>query len=82
MSESQQRRRRRSSPIKEQKFPISLFGECVVVCARGIKPAQWLSDRVKRQGGKCSERHANLIIAGKRKPNARAALVVYSEIIA
>jgi hypothetical protein len=53
-----------------------LFGECVVVCARGIKPARWLSERVH-----CTERHANLIIEGKRKPNARAALAVYAEII-
>ena len=29
----------------------------------------------------CSERHANLLITGKRKPNARAALAVYTEII-
>jgi hypothetical protein len=43
---------------------------------RGIKPGGWLA----RQSG-CSERHANLIIEGKRKPNARAALAVYAEII-
>ena len=74
--ESKRRPRRRSKPIKEQKFQISLFGECVVVCARGIKPADWLARRIQ-----CTERHANLIIAGKRKPNARAALAVYAEII-
>jgi hypothetical protein len=27
------------------------------------------------------ERHANLLIEGKRKPNARAALAIYAEII-
>jgi hypothetical protein len=48
-------------------FSISLFGQCVVLAARGIKPAQWLSERAA-----CTERHANLIIAGERKPNARA----------
>jgi hypothetical protein len=47
-----------------------------VLCARGIKPADWLARRAA-----CTERHANLIIAGKRKPNARAALAVYAEII-
>lgn len=77
MGESKRRPRRRSKAIKEQLFPISLFGECVVVCARGIKPGEWLSRRVN-----CTERHANLIIAGKRKPNARAALAIYAEIIA
>ncbi len=76
MGESRQRRRRRSKPLREQSFPISKFGEHVVLCARGVKPAQWLSERVK-----CTERHANLIIEGKRKPNARAALAVYAEII-
>jgi hypothetical protein len=81
MGESNVRRRRRSKAIKEQLFPNSRFGRCVIVLAGGIKPAQWLSERVKRQGGKCTERHANLLIEGKRKPNARAALAVYAEII-
>jgi hypothetical protein len=76
MSESKRRKRRRSKPVKEQLFPISKFGEHVVLCAGGIKPGGWLA----RQSG-CSERHANLIIEGKRKPNARAALAVYAEII-
>jgi len=74
--ESNRARRRRSKRIKEQLFPISLFGECVVLCARGIKPARWLADKAR-----CSERHANLVIRGERKPNARTALAVYSEII-
>ena len=72
MAESKRRRRRRSKAIKEKNFPISLFGECVVVVARGIKPGRWLSDRIERQGGKCSERQANFIIAGKCKPSANA----------
>jgi len=81
MSESCAPRRRRSKPIKEQLFPKSPFGRCVYVLADGIKPAQWLSERVRKQGGKCSERHANLLIEGKRKPGTRVALVVYQEII-
>lgn len=76
MGESKRGRRRRSKPIKEQSFPISLFGEVVIVCARGVKPGEWLSRKIA-----CTERHANLIIEGKRKPNARAALAVYAEII-
>lgn len=71
MGESSARRRRRSKAIKEENFPISLFGQCVVLCAKGIKPAQWLSEKAR-----CSERHANLVIAGRHKPNARAVLAV------
>lgn len=68
MSESPKpRMRRRSKPITEPLFPVSLFGECIIVVARGIKPALWLSERAK-----FTERHANLVIEGKRKPNARA----------
>lgn len=67
MSESKRRVRRRSSPIKEQAFQVSLFGECIIVIARGIKPGMWLAERAN-----CTERHANLLIAGKRKINARA----------
>jgi len=68
MPESSKRRvRRRSRPIREQEFPVSLFGECVIVVTRGIKPGQWLAKRA------CfTERHANLVIEGKRKINARA----------
>lgn len=76
MSESKRPARRRSKKLKEQLFPNSPFGRCVIVLADGIKPAQWLSGRAK-----CTERHANLLIEGKRKPNARAALAVYAEII-
>lgn len=48
----------------------------VVLALWPIKPAIHLSQKIG-----CTERHANLLIAGKRKPNARAALVVYAEII-
>jgi len=48
----------------------------VVACAKGVKPARWLSEKVN-----CTERHANLLIEGRCKPNARAALAVYAEII-
>lgn len=74
--ESSQRRRRRSKGIREQLFSNSRFGRCVIVLADGVKPAQWLATRVKALGGKCSERHANLLIDGKRKPGTRAALAV------
>jgi hypothetical protein len=57
-------------------FPISKFGEHVVLCAKGIKPGDWLARQIN-----CTERHANLIISGKRKPNAKAALAVYADII-
>ena len=74
--ESSQQKRRRSKPLREENFPISKFGRCVEICAGGIKPALWLSERVG-----CSERNANLIISGKQKPNARALLAVTAEII-
>lgn len=67
MERSHQRRRRRSKQLREQEFPISLFGQCVVLAAGGIKPAAWLAEKAG-----CSERFANLIIAGKRVANARA----------
>jgi hypothetical protein len=47
-----------------------------MLCADGIKPADWLA----RRAG-CSERHANLIITGDRKPNARVALAVYAALL-
>lgn len=75
-SESKGRPRRRSKPLKEQSFSISKFGKHVILCADGIKPGDWLA----RRAG-CTERHANLIIEGKRKPNARVAFVVLGEII-
>lgn len=48
----------------------------VVLALWPVKPALHLS-----QLADCSERHANLLIQGKRKPNARAALAIYAEII-
>ncbi len=54
---------------------LSKFG--LVVCALWpIKPALNLAQRAG-----LSERMAQYIIDGKRKPNARVALVVYAEII-
>jgi len=53
----------------------SKFGT-VVLALWPQKAAVHLSQRIG-----CSERHANLLIAGKRKPNARAALAIYQEII-
>lgn len=75
-TESSARRRRRSKGIKEENFPDSLFGACVVLATRGIKPGDWLARRIREQGGRCSERNANLIIEGKQPPNARAIIVL------
>ncbi|MBR1150128.1 hypothetical protein [Bradyrhizobium sp. JYMT SZCCT0428] len=72
MGTGSNQRRRRSKRIREENFPISLFGRCVVIAARGVKPGDWLAERITEQGGKCTPRNANLIIAGKQKPNARA----------
>ena len=72
MGESFARRRRMSKRLREENFPISLFGRCVVIAARGVKPGDWLAARIREQGGKCTERNANLIIAGKQKPNVYA----------
>jgi hypothetical protein len=57
------------------KADSSKFGR-VVCILWPIKPALNLAQRVG-----ISERHAQYLIDGKRKPNARAALVVYAEII-
>ena len=74
--------RRRSKTSEEQLFrptvqptPLNKFGT-VVLALWPDKPGLNLAQRAK-----CSERHANLLIEGKRKPNARAALAVYAEII-
>jgi len=48
----------------------------VVIAARGVKPGDWLAARIREQGGHCTERNANLIIAGKQPPNARAILAL------
>lgn len=73
MGESESRRRRRSKRLREENFPISLFGRCVVIAARGVKPGDWLAEQINKQGGKCTPRNANLIIiSGKQKPNVYA----------
>jgi hypothetical protein len=54
---------------------LSKFG--LVVCALWpTKPGLRLAQLVG-----CTERHANLIIAGKRKPNARTAHALLGEIL-
>lgn len=60
-----------------QKFPrkLSKFGRVVWV----LWPDDPTANLAKR--AICTKRHANLVIEGKRKPNARAALAVYAEII-
>ena len=70
--ESSLRRSRRSNLSEEQ---ACKFGT-VVLALWPQKPATCLA-----QVAGCSERHANLLIKGHRKPNARAALAVYAEII-
>jgi hypothetical protein len=79
--ESRQRRVLPSSEnirtIVLRKFPatISKFG-IVVVALWPDKPALNLAQRAG-----LTERGAQYLIDGKRKPNARAALAVYAEII-
>ena len=74
--ESSQQKRRRSKPVKEQPFPISKFGKCVIALADGIKPGDWLARRAR-----CTERHANLIIRGDRRPNLRAIHALTAEFL-
>jgi hypothetical protein len=52
-----------------------LFGECVEVVSRGIKPARWLSDRIGK-----TERLANLYIQGKTPPSYEALMAVLDEL--
>lgn len=75
MSESDSTKRRRSKQIKDQKVPISKIGLCVIALAHGIKPADWL-----RQRARYTERHANRVIGGTRKPSWRAIRAVIDEI--
>jgi hypothetical protein len=72
MGESKPSRSRRSKHFAEQSCK---FGT-VVLALWPDKPGLNLAQRAR-----CSERHANLLIEGKRKPNARAALAVMGEII-
>ena len=62
-------------PRKFGRENLSKFGRCVTVLWPD-KPALNLSQRAG-----LSERMAQYIIDGKRKPNTRAALVVYAAII-
>jgi hypothetical protein len=85
MAEYKRRGRRRSSenigtvvPISLQKIRrenLSRLG-CVAYALWPDDPVAGLARRVK-----CTKRHASFLIEGKRKPNARAALAVYAEII-
>lgn len=74
MGSSLPARRRRSTTVKEQSFPISNFGKCAVALWPN-KPALVLAQRVG-----VTERAANLWIAGRRKPSGRALLVLMDEI--
>ena len=56
------------------------FGLCVIALARGIKPALWLSERIRALGGRCGVRNADRLINGERKLTAAAVLVVTQEI--
>ena len=82
MGESQQRAARPSSEnirtIVRRNFPqekIPPFGRVV----RALWPDKPALNLAQRAG--LSERGAQYLIDGKRKPNARAALAVYAEII-
>lgn len=82
MGESSGRRVLRASEnigtIVLQKFPgekLSKFGR-VVWALWPDEPTATLAKRAA-----CTKRHANLLIEGKRKPNARAILAVNAEII-
>ena len=75
MGESFARRRRRSKRIRERNFPISLFGECVEVVSRGVKPGRWLSERIGK-----TERIANRYIQGTTPPSYEALMVVLDEL--
>jgi hypothetical protein len=83
MGESSSRRVMRQSSenigtIVLRKFPrenLSKFGR-VVWALWPDDPTASLAKRAL-----CTKRHANLLISGQRKPNARAALAVYAEII-
>ena len=79
MGESNARKRAQSSGNIGTFVPstetLSKFG----AAAYALWPVKPGLNIAQRAG--CTERHANLIIAGKRKPNARVALVIYAEIL-
>lgn len=72
MSESSRRSEKRASASEEQSCK---FGTVV----RALWPNKPALNLAQRAG--LSERGAQYLIDGKRKPNARAALAVYAEII-
>jgi hypothetical protein len=67
--------RRTLGTIVPRKIEHSKFGK-IVLALWPDKPATCLS-----QIARCSERHANLLIKGERKPNARIAHAVFGEIL-
>jgi hypothetical protein len=69
------RTRRTVVPRNFAREKLPLFGR---VCLE-IWPDKTATHLSQRAG--CSERHANLLIAGDRKPNARVAHAVLGEII-
>lgn len=73
-SKSGSRRVRASTSPKERLFTKNRFGT-VVRALWPNKPALNLAQRIG-----CSERAAHFYIAGKRKPSARAIIVVMDEI--
>jgi hypothetical protein len=82
MGESQQRsalpsslRRGTNVPRKVSPEQTSKFGAVV----RALWPQKPALNLAQRAG--ISERGAQYLIDGKRKPNARAALVIYAEIL-
>jgi hypothetical protein len=75
MSESQTARGRASTSPKERLFAKSRFGT-VVRALWPTKPALNLAQRIG-----CSERAAQFYIAGKRKPSARAIIIVNTEML-
>lgn len=83
MGESRQATALLSSSVRGTEVPRSAarrvpskFG-AVARALWPVKPALNLSQRVG-----CTERHANLLIAGRRKPNARAMHALVGEILA
>jgi hypothetical protein len=82
MGESERRVRAASSenigtivPRISPREKLSKFGR-VVKALWPKKPALNLAQRAR-----CTERHANLLIEGKRKPNARAVHAVNGEML-
>jgi hypothetical protein len=88
MEKPNARRRRRTSenigtvvPKKFASGNLSKFGRHVWLAADGVKPGEWLAARIRAQGGLCSDRHGNLIVQGKRRPNPRAIAAMHFELL-